>query len=210
MNLALWLMLGWVVVMATPDRSRRILATIESQPALSVLWGFLGILALIPLTVAVALAAVLLVVTIIGIPVAVLLLLGYVLAIACVMVWGGVLGASALGDWLVRRLSPRLGEPSLVRNTLIGVVALSLLGLVGPLFRALGIALPPAALLGTLLLVLGKAIGSAAMLAGIGGVLRARAGQTEPIRMPWGGGPRIIPVSSAPPPAPPTAPATPL
>jgi hypothetical protein len=209
MNLALWLILGWVVVMATPDRSRRILATIESQPALSVLWGFLGILALLPLTVAVALAAVLLVVTIIGIPVAVLLLLGYVLAIACVMVWGGVLGASALGEWLVRRLYPRLGEPALVRNTLVGVVALSLLGLVGPLFRAMGIALPPAALLGTLLLVLGKAIQSAAMLAGIGGVLRARAGQVEPLRMPWGGGSRVV-SAPTPPPAPPTAPATPL
>ena len=37
------------------------------------------------------------------------------------MLWGGVLGASALGDWLVRRLAPRLGEPSLVRNTLVGI-----------------------------------------------------------------------------------------
>lgn len=206
-KLFFWLLIGWIIVMVTPERSRKILAKVEEHPALSILWGFLGLLALAPLTVAVALAAVLLVVTIIGIPVAVLLLLGYGLAIVAVCLWGGVLGASALGHWLVRRLSPRLGEPTLVRNTVVGIVAISLLGLVGPLFRAMGLALPPAALLGHALGILGAAISSAALLAGIGGVLRARAGQIEPLRMPWAA--RPMQVTTAPP-APPTAPATPL
>jgi len=207
-KLAFWLLIGWVVVMISPVRSRLILDEIAQRPGMSILWGFLGILLLVPATVAVALAAVLLVVTIIGIPVAVLLLLGYCLAVVVVMLWGGVLGASALGEWLVRRLSPRLGVPSLARNTVIGIIAVGLLGLIGPLFRTMGIALPPAALLGRMLGVIGGLISCAAMFAGIGGVLRARAGQVEPLRMPWGTA-RTVPVSPAPP-APPTAPASPL
>jgi hypothetical protein len=204
-NLAFWLLLGWVVVMISAGRSRRVLAHIEQKPMASISWGFLGIVAIIPGTVAVALVAVLLVVTIIGIPVAVLLLLGYVLAVIALLFWGGVLGASALGNWLIHRLSPRLGEPTLVRSTLIGIVAIGLLGLIGPLFRAMGLAIPPAALLGGLLGVIGKSIQSLALLAGVGGVLRARAGQIEPFRMPWGAA--RVPAVTPPPPA---APATPL
>ena len=208
-KLMFWLIVGWVVVMATPDRSRRILAEIETQPWMSALWGFLGIMAFIPLTIAVAIAAVLLVVTIIGIPVAVLLLLGYVVALCVAFLWGGVLGASALGGWLVRRLSPRLGESTLVRNTLVGIAALGLLGMIGPMFGALGMAIPPAAILGRLLKVLAGALNCLVFLAGLGGLLRARAGQVEPLRMPWST-PRIPapPVVQPPvPPAPPAAPA---
>jgi hypothetical protein len=202
-KLIFWLIVGWVVVMATPVRSRRILDEVEGRPALSMLWGFLGLLLVIPATVAVALAAVLLVVTIIGIPVAVLLVLGYVVALCVAFLWGGVLGASALGGWLVRRLSPRLGESTLVRNTLVGIAALGLLGMIGPMFGALGMAIPPAAILGRLLKVLAGALNCLVFLAGLGGLLRARAGQVEPLRTPWST-PRIPA-----PPVPPTPPAAP-
>jgi hypothetical protein len=171
-------------------------------------WGFIGLLAIIPLTVAVALAAVLLVVTIIGIPVAVLLLLGYLVAILVACLWGGVLGASALGAWLVRRLSPRLGEPSLVRNTLVGITALGVLGLIGPLFGALGMAIPPAAILAKMLRFFCGLLNCLVLLTGLGGLLRAKAGQVEPLRMPWGA-PRVA-VPPPIPPAPPAAPAAPL
>jgi hypothetical protein len=178
---------------------------IDSHPFASAGWGFLGLLALAPLTVAVALAAVLLVVTIIGIPVAVLLLLGYVLAICVACLWGGVLGASALGGWLVRRLAPRLGEPSLVRNTLIGIAALGVLGLIGPLFSALGMAIPPAAILAKTLRFFSGLLNCVVLLTGLGGLLRAKAGQVEPLRMPWG--PSRV---AAPPPVPPTPPGAPV
>lgn len=207
-KLLFWLLVGWVVVMASTERSRRVLDEIESHPFAAAGWGFLGLLAIVPLTVGVALAAVLLVVTIIGIPVAVLLLLGYVLAICVALLWGLVLGSSALGGWLVRRLSPRLGEPSLVRNTLVGIAAIGVLGMIGPMFSALGMAIPPAAILGRMIKFFTGLLQLATMLAGLGGLLRAKAGQVEPLRMPWGA-PRV----AAPPPVPPTppvAPATPL
>ena len=207
-NLLFWLIVGWVVVMATTERSRRILAELETHPFASAGWGFLGLLAIAPVTVAVALAAVLLVVTIIGIPVAVLLLLGYVLAICVAFLWGGVLGASALGGWLVRRLAPRLGEPTLVRNTLVGIAALGLLGMLGPLFTGLGMAIPPAAILGKMLKFFTGLLQLVVMLAGLGAVLRAKAGQVEPLRMPWG--PSRVAAPPPVPPTPPVAPATPL
>jgi hypothetical protein len=203
-NLMFWLFIGWIIIMMSAERSRRVLARIEERPGTSIGLGFLGVLALIPATIAVALVAVLLVVTIIGIPVAAIVLLGYVVAVFAVVLWGGVLGATALGDWVVRRLAPRLGEPTLIRCTMIGMVALGVLPLVGPLFKAVGIAIPPAALLGGILTVIGRLIQCGAMLAGIGGVLSARAGQIEPIRIPWGS--RVTPIAPAPP-APPAAPA---
>jgi hypothetical protein len=208
-KLIFWLIVGWIVVLASADRSRRVLTAIEERPAVSILWGFLGLLAIVPLTVAVALAAVLLVVTIIGIPVAVLVLLGYVLALFVAMIWGGVLGAAALGGWLVRRLAPRLGEPTLVRVTLVGIAALGLLGLVGPAFGAIGMVIPPAEILGKLFKFLASVLQCVAFLAGLGGLLRAKAGQVAPLRMPWGA-PRTVAAPPVTPAPPPEAPATPL
>jgi hypothetical protein len=204
-NLVFWLFVGWVVIQMAAERSRRVLARIEERPALSIGIGFLGLLALVPATVAVALVAVLLIVTIIGIPVAAILILGYVLAVCAVVIWGAVVSATAIGNWIVARLAPRLGEPTLVRSTVIGMVAVGVLPLVGPLFKAVGIAIPPAALLGGTLTAIGHIIQCLAVLAGIGGVLAARAGQIEPIRMPWGG--RVTPGIPTTPPAPPAAPA---
>lgn len=204
-NLAFWLFVGWVVILMSAQRSRRVLADIERRPWTSIGIGFLGVLALVPATVAVVLVAVLLIVTIIGIPVAAILILGYVLAVVAVVIWGAVVSATAIGNWIVDRLAPRLGEKTLIRSTMIGMIAVGVLPLVGPLFRALGIAIPPAALLGGMLTVIGSIIQCLAVLAGIGGVLSARAGQIEPIRMPWGG--RVTPGIPTPPPAPPAAPA---
>ena len=207
-KLLFWLVVGWVVVMASTERSRRVLDRIEAHPFASAGWGVVGLIAILPVAVAVALAAALLAITIIGIPVAVMLVLGYVLAVCVACLWGGVLGASALGGWLVGRLSPRLGEPSLVRNTLVGIAALGILGMIGPLFSAIGMAIPPAAILGRMLKFCTWLLQLVVLLTGLGGLLRAKAGQVEPLRMPWGP-PRV----AGPPPIPPTppvAPATPL
>ena len=210
MNLLFWLFVGWIVILASQARSRRVLAKIGESPWVAMGWGFLGLLSLIPATIAIALVAVLLAVTIIGIPVAVLLLLGYAVAVVALLLWGGVLGATALGAWIVGRSSPRLGEPTPMRSMVYGVLAMGVLGLIGPVFKVLGMAIPPAALFGVLLSVVGKAIQCLALLAGLGGALRARAGQVDPIRMPWG--PRTAPLGpmgpAASPPAPP-APAPP-
>jgi hypothetical protein len=207
-KLLFWLLIGWIVVMASSERSRRIVDGIEARPFAAAGWGFVGLIAVAPLTLAVVIAAAFLAITIIGIPVAVMLLLGYVLAVFVACLWGGVLGASALGGWLVRRLSPRLGEPSLVRNTVVGIVAIGLLGMIGPLFSALGMVIPPAAILGKLLKFFTRLLQLAVLLTGIGGLLRAKAGQVEPLRMPWG--PPRVAAPPPVPPSPPVAPAAPL
>jgi len=175
------MIIAWVVVSLTRERTRRVVARIEHQPLAMIGWGALGVFAIAPAAVAVALAAVLLVVTIIGIPVAVLLLLGYSLAVVMLLFWGSIVGATAVGGWLVRRLSPRLGVPELMRNTLVGVVAISAFGLVGSLFSAVGTVVPPAALLGWLLTALGWAICAGSVFAGVGAILRTRAGQPSPL-----------------------------
>lgn len=208
-----WLLVSWVIVILTRDRSRRIVGRIEAETAPSLGYGVLGIAAIAPATIAVALAAVLLVVTIIGIPVAVLLLLGYSLAVVAVLVWGFVLGSAALGGWFIRRLSPRLGAPELVRNTLIGVAAVLGVGLVSSLLGGVGIVVPPAGILGGLLKMVGVLLGCGVLCAGLGAILRTRAGQPAPIPVDWsqagfgpgapGMAPPAAPIAPEAPPAPP-------
>ena len=130
-----WMLLAWGVVALTRARSQRVTGRIDQQPLESIGWGALGVFAIAPAAVAVALAAVLLCVTIIGIPVAVLGILGSSLAVVLLLFWGGIVGAAALGGWFVRRLSPRLGEPNLTRNTLVGIVAISGFSLVGYILK---------------------------------------------------------------------------
>ena len=175
------MLMAWVVVALTRTRTQRVAGRIDQQPLASIGWGALGVFAIVPMAVAVALAAALLCVTIIGIPVAVLGLLGYILAVVVLVSWGVIVGAAALGGWLVRRLSPRLGTPELMRNTLVGVVALSAFGLVGSLFQGVGLWVPPAGLLGGLLRVTGAIAFVGAMFAGVGAILRTRAGQPSPL-----------------------------
>ena len=175
-----WLLIAWVTVTLTRERARRITARIDAETLASLGYGVLGIAAIAPATIVVALAAVLLAVTIIGIPVAVLLLLGYSLAIVALMFWGAILGASALGGWVVRRLAPRLGTPELIRNTMVGVAAVTGIGLVASLFQSVGIVVPPAGFLGGLLDVVGVLVSCGALCAGVGGILRTRGGQPAP------------------------------
>ena len=176
-----FMLLAWVAVSLSRARTQRTVVRVEQQPLASIGWGALGVFAIAPAAVAVALAAVLLCVTIIGIPVAVLALLGYSLAVVVLLLWGAIVGSAALGGWLVRRLSPRLGVPSLTRNTLVGVAAVSGFGLVGSLFQGVGLWVPPAGLLGGLLKVIGAIACFGALFAGVGAILRTRAGQPSPL-----------------------------
>lgn len=176
-----WMLLAWVVIMLTRARSQRVTGRIDAAPLESIGWGALGVFAIAPGAVAVALAAALLCVTIIGIPVAVLGILGYIVAVVVLLFWGVIVGAASLGGWLVRRLSPRLGAPELVRNTLVGIAALSAFGIIGGLFQGVGLMIPPAGLLGGLLRILGGIALLAAACAGVGAILRTRAGQPSPL-----------------------------
>jgi hypothetical protein len=219
-KLCMWLLIGWVVVSLFPTRSQRVLDGLRGRVGPSLLWGLLGLIAIVPALIGVVLVAVLLCVTIIGIPVGVLLLLGYCLAVAALVLWGGVMGAAAVGEWGITRLSPRLGSPTLMRSTLIGMTALLIPGLVGSLFHILGMAVTPALVLGTALRVFGRVVGCIAFFAGFGAVLRARGGQVGPLRMPWSApvtppapqapGSAAAPPYASPPPPPAPPPADPM
>ena len=211
-SLLLWIFVAWILVAITRARSSRVLGRIEAEPLGSIGWGLLGVIGVVPATVTVALASALLCVTIIGIPVALLLLLGYIVALGVLFLWGMVMGTAAIGGWFVRRLAPRLGEPSLVRNTLWGVVAVAGPGVVAQLFHAVAVAVPPAALLGDALQFVGCLLKIGAVMAGIGGVLLARAGQPAPLPGALAGGPPAVaspPISPPVPPAPAGPEATP-
>jgi len=110
---------------------------------------------------------------------------------------------------VIGRLSPRLGEASLVRSTLIGVMAVTLPGLLGRLFLLVGVGFFPASLLGGTLRVVGGVLEGLTLVAGMGALLHAKAGQVEPIRMPWAGASSAPPSPPGPPPAPPAPPAPP-
>jgi hypothetical protein len=213
LTILFWLLVAWVTVTLTRERSRRVVGRIDAETPRSLGFGVLGIAAIAPATIAVALAAVLLVVTIIGIPVAVLVLLGYSLAVVALLLWGAILGSATLGGWLIRRLSPRLGAPELVRSTLIGVAAVAGIGLVASLLQGVGIVVPPAGLLGGLLKVVGFFLACGVLCAGVGGILLTRAGQPAPIPVDWsqagfgpgvpGMAPPAAPIAPEAPPAPP-------
>ncbi len=180
-SLLFLVLITWAVVSLTKSRTARIVAEIERATLASLGWGLLALIAVVPASIVICLVAVLLVVTIIGIPVAVLALLGYIVGLVLLAVWGSIVGATALGGWMVRRLTPRLGEPTLVRNAIVGVVAISLPGLLGHLFQGFGPVVPPALVLGGALEGFGKLLGLCTLLAGVGGILRARAGQPAPL-----------------------------
>jgi hypothetical protein len=206
--------LTWLVIALTKLRTARVVAGIERAPGASIGWGLLALLAVGPATIAVGLVAVLLVVTIIGIPVAAVALLGYIVGLVALFLWGAVVGNAALGGWVVRRLYPRLGEPTLLRNALVGLMTVSAPGLLGHLFLAFGPIVSPATLLGGALGGFGKLLCLGAVIAGVGGILRARAGQPAPLPGPFPSAPMpprvtttppAIPGTGAPEAAPPTA-----
>jgi hypothetical protein len=189
----------WLVILMIRERTARAVAWVERSPGASFGWGLLALLAVAPATIAVALVAVLLVVTIIGIPVAVLVVLGYIVGLVVLCLWGAIVGNTALGGWVVRRLSPRLGEPTLLRNALVGMVTVSLPGLVGLLFLAFGPVISPAMLLGGALGGFGKLLSVAVLTAGVGGILRSRAGQPAPLPGPFTPAPMPSHISTTPP-----------
>jgi hypothetical protein len=112
--------LGWLLAMLFPERMRAIGATASRHTAGSL---FLGLVSA-PLFV---IAMVLLCVTVIGIPFAVLLPFAYLLA-----VWAGQIAASyVLGCRILRR---RPGEGGLMAGILAGTLLVSLLFVLGAVF----------------------------------------------------------------------------
>ena len=144
-------------------------------------------------------------ITIIGIPIALAVVLAYVLGMMLLVLWGYVVGAAVLGE----RLSRQLGRSaaSLTLMAAWGIVAVTSIRVVGHLFGGL----PMGGFPGGMLVLLATVLGCALTTIGAGALLRTQwrretLDQWWPGRAaaPAGGAPPTPP--SAPPPAAPPAP----
>jgi hypothetical protein len=194
----LLLLFGWVFVRFAPGRTSAAAETMRRSPGLSLGIGSLVWALIIPSLIALALVVALLCITIIGIPLALAALVGYVLFLVVLAVWGLIIGATVLGGALSRSAqqartgagptplepggvttapvasvaaTPPASSPSHVRSMLIGVIAIEGTVVLGRLLRVADVG--PLHGLGTLFVVLGVVAGLIAMTVGAGALLRS-------------------------------------
>ena len=124
--------------------------TLRRQPALSLGIGALVYALFIPSIVALALVMALLCITIVGIPLALAALVGYLLFFAVFWIFGLVVGAAFVGE----RIAARRGTPAmpLSQSALLGVLVVAGTGFVGRLFAIMDV--PVLGGLGKLVVVL--------------------------------------------------------
>ena len=134
--------IAWLVVKLAPRRTEAAMDTIRREGGMSFLIGLLVWGLLIPSVVVLALLIALLCITIIGIPLAAAVAVGYCALLVLLLVWGFLSCATFVGLRLRERLRP--GPYSLVAGAIWGVVALQglrivadLLGIV-PVFGIIG------------------------------------------------------------------------
>ena len=163
-SLGLFVILGAIVAVLFPERIARVAATASRRTFLSLVLGA-ATFPLLPILV------VLLVITVIGIPVAVLLLFLYPVAALV-----GYIAACAL---IGARFRGRpVTEPPLLPSVLLGVAFVGLFFLVaGALTSLPGGGVPH--LIGLVLLGVGTVIGSVSVLLGLGALFLSRLGEPE-------------------------------
>lgn len=129
------LLIAWGFTQLAPSRTSAAYDAFKREPLMCFGVGLLAWALVIPSIVALALVVAILCITIIGIPLAIAVLLGYVLALILLTVWGYVVGSAVLGE----RLSRQLGRPaaSLTLMAVWGIVALTAVRVLGHLFGGL-------------------------------------------------------------------------
>ncbi len=211
------LLFGWI---ATRVASARLLAVrdyLSANALSSFLWGLGALVLFVPMLLVVVFAVILLCITIVGIPLAIALLLGYVVGFALLMVAGYLCGSLALGHRIAPRLARGGQEASQGRAMLYGILGgfgliavgkvLHSIWLLGPLFPAIG----------GILSVLGWIVGWLALVMGMGALLASGGGGLTTFRWarvtgPAPTSPAASPASPSPPgpaePGPPALPAS--
>lgn len=159
------LLVAWGFTQLAPNRTRSAYDAFRSEPLMCLGLGLLAWALLIPSIVALVLVVAILCITIIGIPLAIAVVLGYILALMLLAVWGYVVGSAVLGE----RLSRQLGRPaaSLTLMAIWGIVSLTAIRVAGLLFGGIPMGGAPGGLLmfiaGVLCWVLGT-MGAGALL----------------------------------------------
>jgi hypothetical protein len=200
------LLIAWGFTQLAPQRTQVAYEAFRSQPLKSLGVGLLAWALIIPSVVALALVVAILCITIIGIPLAIAVALGYVFGMVILVIWGYVVGAAVLGE----RLSRQLGRPaaSLTMMAVWGIVALTAIKVVGHLFGGL----PMGGGAGGMLILLATLISAALTTMGAGAILSTQLRRDQLARW-WPGArghaPAATPPPAAPPPSPPPPPAPP-
>lgn len=213
--------LAWALTRFAPGSTRAAVEGARTSPGRSFFIGAAVWALVIPSLVALALIVALLCITIIGIPLALAALVGYVLFLVLVMGWGYVVGASVVGARLVRAApalagTAGLGEAgiSLTGQAVRGVLAVSGAAVVGQLLRWIGSGTPLGGL-GVMIWIVAFVASAALTTLGAGAWLHAEftsgalgrwwAGR----RTRFGGNGAPPPAGPVPPGGPPSAPAGP-
>lgn len=205
-KMTLLLLIAWGITQLAPQRTRTAVDAFKNEPVKSLGFGLLAWALAIPSVVALALVAAILCITIIGIPLALAVILGYALALILLVVWGYVVGAAVLGE----RLARQFGRPaaSLALMAVWGIVALTVIRVVGHLFGAI----PMGGFAGGMLVFLAAVIGGVLTTVGAGALLWTQL-RRDALRQWWPGFrdrsvAAAAPAGSAPAPSPAPMPAT--
>jgi hypothetical protein len=164
-KMMLALLIAWGITQLAPQRTRTAVDAFKREPVKSLGFGLLAAALFIPSVVALALVVAILCITIIGIPLALAVILGYVLALILLCLWGSVIGAAVLGE----RLSRQLGRPAatLTMMAVWGIVALTAVKVVGHLFGGI----PMGGFAGGVLVFLSNVTGGVLTCIGAGALL---------------------------------------
>ncbi len=186
--------LAWVLASWLPDRTQGAVDALRARPAHALGFGLAMWMLIIPSIIALALVVVILCITIIGIPLALVALLGYGLGVVGLLLWGYVVGCAAFGG----QVSGRLGRPSrtLVQAALWGVGCIGVLIAAGKLLSGLGML----GLVGGALVWVTSIIAVGALTMGAGALLVTRLGSGAPARWwpQWRTGKESAPAGAAP------------
>jgi hypothetical protein len=160
--------LVWLIAHLLSGRTRAAVDMLRREPGMSAGVGFLVWVMFVPSVVALAIVMVILCITVIGIPLALAVALGYVAFFVVFATWGYVVGAAALGA----RIGGRGGrqEPSLERAAVLGAAAI---GAVAVFSRLLHVMDPPFGGFGTLFGFVGASAAVIASTLGGGAWLRS-------------------------------------
>lgn len=201
---------AWGITRLTPDRTGVALAILKREPGSALLFGFLVVVLLIPSLVALVLVMAVLCITIIGIPLAIMLLPAYGCALGLLGLWGFVVGATAIGE----RVAERVGRPAdLSRAAMFGALTLGGLLVASAVLHAL----PLFGWFAGLVWVLGFVAFGFATMMGAGSLVRSKFGQGPDGRWwpmfkrsgPAEAGAATPPASQSPPQPPPAGPGEP-
>jgi cytoskeletal protein CcmA (bactofilin family) len=205
-KMLLILLIAWGFTQLAPQRTQAAFDMFKNEPVKCLGFGLLAWALIIPSVVALALVVAILCITIIGIPLAIAVLLGYVLAIVLLVVWGYVVGAAVLGERIARQIGRSL--PSLTLMAVWGIVALTAVKVIGYLFGGL----PMGGGAGTMVRVLAAVVTCVLMTVGAGSLLVTQL-RRDALRQWWPGAraasapdPAAAPAAPAAPPPPPPGP----